>query len=73
MVKVEVVSDFLVEATSSYYAAGWKGEVSNALAQRHGPEGTGFLKLLPEDAVIQDPKAKAKKPANATETPAKDK
>lgn len=52
MVKVEVVSDFFVEATRSHYVTGWKGEVSNDLAQRHGEEGTGFLKELPEDAEL---------------------
>ena len=52
MVKVEVVSDFFVEATSSHYVTGWKGEVSNELANRHGSEGTGFLKELPEDAEL---------------------
>lgn len=52
MVKVEVVSDFFVEATSSHYLKGWKGEVSNELAKRHGPEGTGFLKDLPKGAKL---------------------
>ncbi|MEJ2905093.1 hypothetical protein WAE58_21790 [Pedobacter panaciterrae] len=52
MVKVEVLSDLLVEATSSHYITGWKGEVSNELASRHGSEGTGIFKELPEDAEL---------------------
>lgn len=48
MVNVEVLSDFFVVATSSHYVKGWKGEVSDQLAKRHGPNGTGFLKDLPE-------------------------
>ena len=52
MVKVEVLSDFFVEATSAHYMTGWKGEVSNELAHRHGKDGTGFLGELPEDAEL---------------------
>lgn len=52
MVKVEVVSDFFVEATRSHYLTGWKGEVSKVLFERHGPEGTKFLKRLDKKAVL---------------------
>lgn len=62
MVNVEVVCDFFVEATSSHYVTGYKGEVSNELAKRHGSDGTGFLKELPEDAKLTEPlPIKAKK------------
>ncbi len=64
MVKVEILSDFFVEAASAHYVKGWKGEVSKELAHRHGHEGTGFLKELPEDAELTpvpiEPKAKSK-------------
>ena len=46
MVNVEVLSDFFVEATKSHYVKGWKGEVSDALAKRHGKNGTGFIKVI---------------------------
>jgi len=52
MVRAEVASDFFVEATSSHYMKGWKGEVPQYLFDRHGPQGTGFLKELPEDAIL---------------------
>lgn len=63
MKKVEVLSDILVEATSSLYIKGWKGEVPNHIAERHGSEGTGFLKELPEDEPLprNESKPKAKK------------
>jgi hypothetical protein len=52
MVKVEVMSDFLVAATGSLYIKGWKGEVSNQLAERHGKNGTGYLKALAKNAEL---------------------
>lgn len=46
MVKVEILNDFLVEATSELYTKGWTGEISDALAKRHGKNGTGFVKII---------------------------
>lgn len=46
MKQVKVLNSFYVSSTSSYYDKNWVGEVSNELAERHGPKGTGFLVVL---------------------------
>lgn len=46
MAKVEVLTTFIVEATKTRYEKGWKGEVDKVLADRHGPNGTGYLKVI---------------------------
>jgi hypothetical protein len=60
MVKVEVLNDFLVEATGELYIQGYQGEVSNSLAARHGIDGTGFMKAVDAPS---DPKPVELQPA----------
>lgn len=43
MIRVKVIGDFFVEATSSHFMTGWVGEVSDEIAKRHGKSGTGLL------------------------------
>ncbi|WP_084286746.1 hypothetical protein [Pedobacter nyackensis] len=56
MVRVRILIDFMVSASSSMYVKGWEGEVSNELADRHGPEGTGFLELIADVKPKTEPK-----------------
>lgn len=46
MVKVRILNDFMVAASSEVYMKGWEGEVSERIAERHGSKGTGFLKAI---------------------------
>lgn len=46
MEKVKVNNDVFVEATGTLYKAGTEHEVSDALAKRHGKNGTGYMELV---------------------------
>lgn len=48
MKNVEILNDFLVAATGELYIKGYVGEVNDELAKRHGKDGTGCLKVLPD-------------------------
>jgi hypothetical protein len=58
MKKVKVLQSFFVTSKSTQYLKDWKGEVSNELADRHGPDGTGFLDVIGDVEV--KPKANLK-------------
>ena len=49
MVKVKIITPFFAEQTSTHYTEGAEVEVPNNLAERHGKDGTGFLKEIKED------------------------
>lgn len=48
MLKVKIITPFFAEQTKTHYLKDAEVDVPNDLAERHGKDGTGFIKVLPE-------------------------
>ena len=46
MVKVKVITPFFAEQTSTHYLIDAEVEIPEDLAERHGKNGTGFIKVI---------------------------
>ena len=46
MVKVKVITPFFAEQTSTHYLIDAEVEIPDDLAERHGKNGTGFIKVI---------------------------
>jgi len=51
-IKVKFLESLHVEQNSTTYLKGAEVEVPQYIVDRHGPEGTGLLELLPEDTIL---------------------
>ncbi|WP_316743804.1 hypothetical protein [Pedobacter antarcticus] len=61
MKKAKVLTAFSISHSNTKYAKGDDVEVSNEVAQRHGENGTGFLKIIGDvEEMVKAPKATKK-------------
>jgi len=72
-VKVKFLEALHVEQNSTTYLKGAEVEVPQYVVDRHGPDGTGLLELLPEDTILPPVKIveeplKVDKPVNKKAT-----
>ena len=51
-IKVKFLEELHVDQNSTTYLKGAEVEVPQYIVDRHGPEGTGLLELLPEDTIL---------------------
>jgi len=51
-IKVKFLESLHVEQNSTTYLKGAEVEVPQYIVDRHGPDGTGLLELLPEDTIL---------------------
>jgi hypothetical protein len=51
-IKVKFLESLHVEQNSTTYLKGAEVEVPQYIVDRHGPEGTGLLELLPENTIL---------------------
>lgn len=54
-VKVKIITPFFAEQTKTHYLINAEVSIPKDLAERHGAEGTGFIKVIPDKEAKSEP------------------